>query len=168
MLYIEENDLNIIFRIIAVHYTKAEEVPDYWSEQNGIQNLLGVFERVKMSHYATLIDKVTYLFIQINKGHLFSNGNKRLALVSSIGFLTINNKTIAELSREEFRKILIFAFSDCEKDLEDHSELSASEYALYNLSIIVADSHKYISKAKGFDALKASVAKFFETTVVDE
>ena len=88
--------------------------------------------------------------------------------MSSTGFLTINNKTIAELSREEFRRILVSAFPDCERDLEDHPELSAPEFALYNLSIIVADSHKYISEEDGFDLLKASVAKFFETTVVEE
>lgn len=164
MLYIGKDDLEIIFGIIAEHYTNQEEIPNYSSEEAGIEKLLGVYERVKMNHYTTLIDKVVYLFIQINKGHFFSNGNKRLALVSSIGFLFLNEKEVKQLTREEFKKILISLFPLCESDIEDHEEFNSGEFALYNLSIIVADSHKYLPEGD-FNMLKQKVSDFFNQIV---
>lgn len=62
MLYLEKDDLEIIFGIIAKHYTNQEEVPSYLDEENGIEELLGVFERVQMSYYPTLVDKVVGTF----------------------------------------------------------------------------------------------------------
>ena len=98
-----------------------------------------------MNHYPTLVDKVVYLFIQINKGHFFSNGNKRLALVCSTGFLIFNNKKIDQLSRDRFKEILFSVFPECKGYLEDHEDFLPGEFALYNLSIFVADRHKYIT-----------------------
>ena len=48
MLYLDEGELDIICRVISDYFTKKEEVPDYVSEQSGIDQLLGVFERVQM------------------------------------------------------------------------------------------------------------------------
>ena len=168
MLYLDEGELDIICRVISDYFTKKEEVPDYVSEQSGIDQLLGVFERVQMEHYISLVDKVAFLFIQINKGHFFSNGNKRLALVSAVGFLFINDKRIASLSEDEFKEILLSIFPGCEDSLEDHDEFSSDEFALYNLSIIVADSHKYVTPEDSFDVLKEKVVDFFSRTIIDD
>lgn len=168
MLYLEKDDLEFIFGIIAEHYTNQEEVPNYPDELEGIEKLLGVFERVQMNHYPTLVDKVVYLFIQINKGHFFSNGNKRLALVCSTGFLIFNNKKIDQLSRDRFKEILFSVFPECKGCLEDHEDFSPGEFALYNLSIIVADSHKYITQEEGFEVLKEKVSYFYNAVIVDD
>lgn len=168
MLYLERQDLDLVFNIIAQHYTSKEEIPDYWGEQEGIERLLGVFERVRMEHYQSLIDKVVYLFIQINKGHFFSNGNKRLSLVSAIGFLIFNDRKINDaLSRSQFKEILLSIFPECDDCLEDRDEFTPGEFALYNLSIIVADSHKYVTEEEGFDVLKDKVSEFFTKVVIE-
>lgn len=167
MLYFEEGDLKLIFGVIEKYYTSQEEVPNYFDEEEGVKNLLGVFDRVRMEYYPALVDKIVYLFVQINKGHFFSNGNKRLALVVAMGFMNINNKKIAQSSRNKFKEALATLFPGCEKFLEDQKNFSPEEYALYNLSIIVADSHKYISSEEGFDTLKKKVVDFFNLFLVD-
>lgn len=166
MLYFDEVDLDSIFSVIAEHFSSQEQIPNYKEDTRGIEELLGIFERVRMPHYPTLADKAAFIFIQINKGHFFSNGNKRLALVVAAGFLLINNRALA-LDRSTAKEILITLFPLCEHDLEDHDELSPEEYALYNLSIIVADSHKYLSNEEGFDVLKEKITTFFEDTSQD-
>jgi prophage maintenance system killer protein len=101
MIYIEESDLEIIFSIIDKFYSRREEVPNYRNDKHGLSQLIGVLERVKMDYYPLLEDKVSYLFIQVNKGHFFSNGNKRLALVLAVGFLLFNDKDINNYSIEQ-------------------------------------------------------------------
>ena len=167
MLYFDEDDLELIFNLIVKHYSDREDVPNYLNEQEGIKNLLGVFERVHMDFYPSLIDKAVCLFVQINKGHFFSNGNKRLALVTAIGFLNINDKKVANLSREKFKEILLSLFPKCEDTLEDQKDFSPEEYALYNLSVIVADSYRHISEKEGFEVLKQKVANFFNEVITD-
>lgn len=168
MIYLERDDLPLVFSLIARHYSNKEEIPNYQSEIVGCEKLYGVLERVRMEHYPTLIDKVVYFFIQINKGHFFSNGNKRLALVCAIGLLVFNDKEITgNFSKDEYKKILLKIFPNCEECLEDHSDFNSTEFALYNLSIIVADSHKYVTEKNDFDALKSKVTEFFNSSVVD-
>lgn len=168
MIYLEKDDLTLVFKLIAKHYSREEEIPDYQGEVGGCEKLYGVLERVRMEHYPTLIDKVVYFFIQINKGHFFSNGNKRLALVCAIGLLIFNDKEVRDdFSKDDYRKILLALFPGCEASLEDRSDFNSAEFALYNLSIIVADSHKYVTEKDGFDALKNNVGDFFHQSVVD-
>ena len=154
--------------LIAQHYSREEEIPDYQAEEAGCENLNGVLERVRMEHYPTLIEKVGYFFIQINKGHFFSNGNKRLALVCAIGLLIFNDKEVNhDLTKNDYERILLDIFPNCAECLEDHADFNSAEFALYNLSIIVADSHKYVPEENGFDMLKNKVTQFFNRSVVD-
>jgi prophage maintenance system killer protein len=166
MLYLDPSDLPAIVDVISRYYVRQEEVPDYMNEPMGIEQLFGVFQRVHSDYYQTLIDKVVYLFIQINKGHFFSNGNKRLALVVALGFLFFNDKRLTPLTKEEFRLLLSSVFLGCDKYLEDDPTFTADDFALYNLSIIVADSHKYVDPVDGFEDLKERVQMFFVKTVV--
>ena len=106
-LYFSKEDLENAFREVETHYTKHEEVPDYRCETVGLGKLFGVLEKVQMdTFYPSLFDKATYLFISINKGHFFSNGNKRLALVVGLGFLALNQKRLRSFSREEYKNKL--------------------------------------------------------------
>lgn len=168
MIFIEPDDLPVIFTVISKFYTKAEEIPSYNDETEGINRLIGVLERAQMNLYPTFIDKVVCLFVNINKGHFFSNGNKRLSLVVTLGFVIINDKKINELSREEFRSILITSFPACEENLDEHKEFSPEEYALYNLSMIVADSQKYLDHGDEFDDFKEKLRLIFNQIIVDE
>ncbi len=168
MIYLEREDLPLVFNLIAQYYSKEEEIPNYQSEILGCESLYGVLERVRMEHYPTLIDKVVYYFIQINKGHFFSNGNKRLALVCALGLLIFNDKEVNnKLDKDDYRKILVDLFPGSEKSLQDHNDFNSIEFALYNLSIIVADSHKYITGEDSFDILKTKISEFFNLSLVD-
>jgi len=167
MLYHEKEDLGLIFDLVEKHYARKEEVPDYKHEQAGVDKLLGVFEGVKSAFYPSLEEKASYLILQINKGHFFSNGNKRLALVAAMGFLVINDKILSELSKEKYRAMLEALFP-LYNAYEDQADFSPDEYALYNLSIIIADSHRYIEGgANDYDGLKSKVVDFFRQSLID-
>lgn len=155
--YIEEKNLPIIFKVVYEYYVKAEEVPVYTDFKSGILNLVGVLNGVRADFYPSVTHKAAYLFVQINKGHFFPNGNKRLALVVALVFSLLNGYSTVNYTKEEYRKVISVLFPAFQ-DFSDFPDLSPSEFALYNLSIIVADSHKYTPV---FDELKSSVESFF-------
>src|SRR3989344_1281686 len=102
-LYFTKESLGSAFREVETHYTKHEEVPRYKDETPGMGKLLGVLEKAQMDmFYTSLLDKATYIFIAINKGHFFSNGNKRLALVIALGFLALNERRLRSFSRKKY------------------------------------------------------------------
>ncbi len=160
MQYHEQSDLEAIFKIVADHYARAEEVPQYAEEQVGVEKLLGVFDGVRSgTFYPSLEDKAAYLLLQVNKGHFFSNGNKRLALVVAVAFVVINDMVVLDTSKDEYRERLRGLFPQFDR-FEDQPDFTSDEFALYNLSIIIADSHKYVGVA-GFEELKEKVKNFF-------
>lgn len=161
MYYLLSKHLDEIFDLIRDAYTAREQVPDYRSEQKGIDKLVAVLEMVQADeYYPDIVSKATHLFVEINKGHFFSNGNKRLALVCTMLFLAINECELSTLhTKDEHRLKLKSAFSTF-KSFEDDTRFFPEEFGLYNLSIIVADSYKYTDG--NFDALKASVQDYFD------
>ena len=158
ILYLTQDELVHAFEEIEAHYAKHEDVPRYKNETPGIEKLLGILEKVQMGmFYPSLLDKATYLFVAINKGHFFSNGNKRLALVIALGFLALNERRLRSFSRKKYKEKLEELFSGiC---FEEYPDFTPEEFALYHLSLIVAESHKYVSD--NFDALKQKVHDFF-------
>jgi len=169
MIYFDKDDLPLIFKLVGEHYARQEEIPDYLSERSGIEKLAGIFQGVQQDiFYPDLTRKATYLLVQINKGHFFSNGNKRLALAIAVGFLAVNERQlIFNQDKDEYRKFVSELFP-LYKTWEDHADFSPEEFALYNLSIIVADSEKYIDVSSDhFDALKERVIAFFERNLTD-
>lgn len=167
MLYQEEKDLEHVFAFIESHFSGRENVPLYVDEAPGIEKLRGVLNGVRSdTFYPTLVAKAAYLLIQINKGHFFSNGNKRIALVIAIAFLAMNDKQIAPRTKEFYRERLRNLFPTF-NDFEDQEDFSTEEFALYNLSIIIADSHKYLGEGeKAFEMLKQKVGSFFAESIV--
>ena len=113
MKYLGNEHLELLFETIYTHYARREEVPHYQDEQSGIEKLKGVFQGVRMDEfYPDFFDKAAYLFIQINEGHFFSNGNKRLALVVTAVFVRINEflfqkKNIRSVFQNYFQNITI-------------------------------------------------------------
>ncbi len=164
MEYLEEYLLPTIFDLIGRHYSDREEVPDYRSEKEGIEKLLGVFQGARQdTFYATVLEKAVYILLQINKGHFFSNGNKRLSLICAIGFLGLNNIDFKQgISKENYRKHFS-EFFPSPFEFEDYPDFSSEEFALYNLSIFIADSTKY---GVAFEELKKGVQQFVERMVM--
>jgi prophage maintenance system killer protein len=143
ILYLEDKDLDGIFALVAERYGRQEEVPAYRDSREGIAELLGVLERAKMdAFYPTLLDKATHLLLGINKGHFFSNGNKRLALAVTTTFLTLNRHQLAEPRKEVYKTRLAELFPE-HSQCTDFPEFTATDFATYNLSIIIADSGTY-------------------------
>ncbi len=154
---IPEDLIEIIDLIKGLDYEHQEEVPNYDEEQGGIDKYFSLIERSRSNqYYPDIFSKASFLFININS-HYFSNGNKRLAVTSTIFFLEKNNYTYNELSKDVYYKILNELFTDA--ILVDFEEFSPINFALYNLAIITASINK---QEIDFDDLKCKVSSFFE------
>ncbi|MAZ40962.1 hypothetical protein CL654_02500 [bacterium] len=161
MNYFKEEDLPTLFDLIYRHYSKQEPMPPYDSQEEGCKKLKGVLIQVTNDiYYPTLLEKAAYLLVQINKGHFFENGNKRLALVTTLGFLLINNAQFSEHTKEEYSSLVKELFPSFNK-YQDFGDFNPEEFGLYNLSIIVADS---VAHEPDFEALKKKVEKFLKFT----
>jgi len=164
MLYFETENLPILFELVRKYYGRNEEVPAYESYRDNVAKLSGVLAGVKSdTFYPSIAQKTAYLFLQINKGHFFPNGNKRLALVAAISFININDHRIKELTLEEYQFLIQKLFPKYEH-FQNFPDFFPEEFALYNISIAVAESHKYVSN---FEELKKSVEAFFEFALVE-
>ncbi|MDP3974798.1 MAG: Fic family protein [Candidatus Jorgensenbacteria bacterium] len=162
-VYVEEKDLGTLFSVIYKHYTKRETVPDYFVEKEGMKRLIGVMVGVKMDNfYPDIFSKSTYLLTQINKGHFFSNGNKRMALVLTLVFAFINSYWILARSKDEYKKELEMIFPNL-PSFEDYQDFSPEEFGYYNLSIIIADSNKYDLT---FEDLKEKTMAFLKFSLI--
>lgn len=162
--YIEPEDLiNIVNIIRGFEYEHAEKVPDYDSERNAIDEYFSLIDRSKMIYYPGVLDKASYLFININS-HYFSNGNKRLSVVSTVYFLEKNNYTNSNLSKNDYKEILNRLFGSV--DLSDWEGFEAKDFGLYNLAIIVAIQNENNNLKMNNDELKDKVKRFFKKTFV--
>jgi len=151
--------MDSVFDVIKQHYANHETIPDYRSEKRGLEKMDGVLQGVQMDNfYPTLEEKAAYLLIQINKGHFFSNGNKRVALVTTLTFVLENDYAIYSFSKEQYRERLAKLFPKC-KDYQDYNDFLPEEFGFYNLSIVIAESEKYID---GFEQLKGAVVEFLK------
>lgn len=157
--YITPEDLiNIIDIIRSLDYEYAEEVPNYDSEREGIDKYFSLIDRMRQEYYPDIYSKATFLFLNVNS-HYFSNGNKRLAVVSMTTFLESNMYTPIDMSKDEYRNLLIERFSDSE--LNDWENFSPIDFAMYNLAIITAEQNKI---GTPFDDVKDKVESFLKQT----
>ena len=157
MNYIPEDALDLIFEFVSQRYSRIEEVPQYHGEP-GFEKFCGVLTQVQSdTYYPTLLDKAAYLLVNINKGHFFSNGNKRLALVVTTVFLVMNDLQLKAESKEWYRTILGNLFPEY-KDWEDFEDFTSTDFATYHLSIMIADSGTFNIE---HEELKGRVTSFF-------
>lgn len=162
MVYLDEDDAGLLFEIIYEHYARREEVPKYQDERQGVEKLAGVFQGVRMDEfYPDFFNKAAYLLTQINEGHFFSNGNKRLALVITTAFIYLNHFRFRKISKEAYKTHLAKLFPAYDA-WQDFDGFFPEEFGLYNLSIIIADNKKY---ASSFDELKQKVKEFLSSCV---
>lgn len=72
-----------------------EPIPDYSTrDQSLLESALGSPQQTfdKKLLYSTLSKQAAILFYSLIKNHPFKNGNKRIAVISLLAFLSINNK----------------------------------------------------------------------------
>ncbi len=164
MLYIEDTQSNLqaIFAIIEGNFSKKEEVPNYLEQVEGLSKYRSALEAIKSSFYQDFFDKCAFLLIHINKGHFFSNGNKRLSLVTTCIFIAINDFWFKECTKEKYLERMKDLFPDF-KDFYSDDNFKPYEFALYNLSIIIADNHLYETN---FDTLKAKIKSFLGESLI--
>ena len=158
--YIEKTVIPIIYKNYVRENNPAH---DYLKEPDSMKQVEGCLERVQWDYVQDVIPKATQLFICINKGHYFENGNKRLALVTLLSFLLENGYGFRDnLDKAEYSELLERIFPGFE-DFDGEDDFTSIEFAYYNLTIIVADSGKY-----GFthDQLKEKVEKFLKYSTI--
>jgi len=157
--YIEKTVIPTIHK----HYVRQDNpAHDYLKEPGGMQQVEGCLERIKWSYVEGLVAKATQLFLCINKGHYFGNGNKRLALVTLLSFLSENGCDFRdEYGKDKFSEFLIDLFPEFDA-FEDEHDFSSIEFAYYNLTIIVADGNNYKCS---HDQLKEKVEAFLRYSV---
>ncbi len=99
-----------------MEFDASEQMPHYAFNKKGMTELEGIFERVRGPWYEGALAKAAYLFVAINKGHLFLNGNKRLSFIVMMDFLyrndfrqkTIGHGVLVRWFHKEFPEYVIF------------------------------------------------------------
>mgnify|MGYP001594990357 CR=1 FL=1 len=87
----------VCFDLARELLTYQEPIPDYSTRDNGLlESALGApsqtFDQKLL--YPTLQKQATILFYSLIKNHPFRNGNKRIAVMALLAFLSINAKWI--------------------------------------------------------------------------
>lgn len=133
--YLTFQEIEIIYRFFFDRSKKMEEpVPD-WSfvDKSKIINIVAIPQKkyFDLECYPTLEEKAAIIFYEINKGHIFPNGNKRMSVFCLLVFLSINDYSF-EVSPDEMRN----------KALElAKSEASHFEEVINNLILWIQEKH---------------------------
>lgn len=92
-LYIEDFEY-LCFNTAKTFLTFNEPIPDYDTRDNSLLDSALALPRQTFGNellYSTLEKQAAILFYALIKNHPFKNGNKRIAVMSLLAFLTINN-----------------------------------------------------------------------------
>ncbi len=166
MQFLEQDDVLLMFDLIS-EFLDGEPVPNYKDEKKGLDNYRSILDMSKLDYYPTLADKASYIFVSIVTGHKFSNGNKRLGVMTLWVFLIKNKKKrTKEFSLDEIMNILNNLFgkkviSDVlKKQNEDPKSWNPPvSLAYFIVPLIVADSETY---PFSFDVLKDKITIFLK------
>lgn len=159
MKYVTIQDCHARLFQIALDADPSEQTPSYASNEKGMRELEGILQRVRQSWYRGFLGKAAYLFVAINKGHLFLNGNKRLSLVVTMEFFYRNGFSVRKTVRHR-TYLEWFSASFPSYSLADGNFGSVYEWAFYNLNKAVASS-----TAAHFDSLKETIEDFFRISM---
>ncbi|MBI3255645.1 MAG: Fic family protein [Candidatus Andersenbacteria bacterium] len=157
-----------VFPYIYEQLSSAEPSAKYEEEPEGLKELEKVLALVKQnSFYPTLIEKAAYILCSIAGSQYFSNGNKRLGVVTLLQFLIVNSVVVLVLSNEDaYIELLRKAFP--QHTWEHNSEIKdGNPLFLYNLAIVIGDRKKW-SKNDNFTAVKEKITKMFQTLYIYE
>ncbi len=158
--YITPEDLIEIVDVIrSIEYVNKEEVPDYDAESDSVDAYFALIDRMKSDLYPDIFSKATILFLGVN-GHLFSNGNKRLAIASLTYFLEKNEYIPLEFTKEQYTNLFKDIFLTI--DLKDWDTFQSLDFAMYNLAIVSAlFNREDISFEEGKGRVEAFLRKCF-------
>lgn len=98
MKWLEPEDFEFLcFDLARELMTSQEPIPDYSTRDNGLlESSLGApkqtFENTLL--YPSLEKQASILFYSLIKNHPFRNGNKRVAVMALLAFLSLNKKWI--------------------------------------------------------------------------
>jgi death-on-curing protein len=104
----------ICFRLAKKLMTWNEPIPDFKTRFSGILEsclLSPMATYGKKSLYPTLSQKAAILFYLMIKNHPFTNGNKRIAVISLLTFLYLNKKWLKVAKEELYRVAVLMAES---------------------------------------------------------
>lgn len=154
--YITPEDLVEIIDVIqGFDYISDDEIPKYDDQPDKIDDYFALVDRLKNdTYYSDIYSKAATLFLNIN-GHYFANGNKRLAVFSMTYFLENNGLSPADLSKDEFGKLITEIFGN--HTLEDYENFTPTDFAMYNVALITA---QFNQNNIDFDDGKAQVEQF--------
>src|ERR1035437_8880282 len=88
----------ICFDFTRKYLTLNEPIPDYSTRENALlESALGSPKQSFNGKflYPTLAKQASILFYSLIKNHPFKNGNKRIAIISLLVFLSLNNKWLS-------------------------------------------------------------------------
>lgn len=145
------------FPYIQDKLASAEPVPNYLADENGMAELRKVLFFVQQdNYYPDFHDKAAYLLTSIAASQYFSNGNKRLAVVTLLLFLTLNEAEVIMDSEELFRELLKIVFPNCKWE-DNKSIRGRHSLFLYNLAIVLGDRTKWDTNDFGVVKQKVSI-----------
>lgn len=98
-----------------------EPIPDYSTRDNALlESALGspcqTFDGILL--YPTIVEQAAILFYAMIKNHPFRNGNKRIAVMSLLVFLLINNKWLS-ISPYNLYRLALFVSKSKPKSKEN-------------------------------------------------
>jgi len=161
-------DLDYIEKtVIAVinykYHNENNPAHNYLGESLAMEHLAGCLERVQWDYIQDFMPKAAQLFLCINKGHFFFNGNKRMALVVLTLFLIENGYEFKNnLNKDDYTKYLKKLFPNF-NNFENESNFKPDEFGFYNLTIITADQK---SSDYPNDELKNKVENFLKFATI--
>ena len=149
-----------VFPYIYEQLTNNEPTAQYEQESTGIAELKKVFELVQNDlFYPTLPHKAAYLLCSIAGSQYFSNGNKRLGVITLLFFLIMNDAEVLALDSEGYEKLLRNYFPSL---IWEHNLVIGDNLPifLYNLTILIGDRKQW-GQGIEFDAVKGKVTELF-------
>lgn len=159
--YIAPEDLIEIIDIIrSLDYSNSEEIPRYDEQPDKIDDYFSLIDRLQNdTYYPDVMSKAAVLFLNLNS-HYFENGNKRLAVVSTVFFLENNGWVMVNRGKKFFAKIIRDSF--CVEGLKDYENFSSKNFAMYNVALITAQlNQNNVSFEEGKRQTKVFLEKAF-------
>ncbi|MCL4374262.1 type II toxin-antitoxin system death-on-curing family toxin [Patescibacteria group bacterium] len=116
IVWLEPDDFEYLcFDFTREQMSFDEPIPDYSTRNNDLlESALGSPKQTFAGQflYPTLIEQASILFYSIIKNHPFKNGNKRIAVMSLLVFLALNNRWLSISPHNLYKLAVLIAGTD--------------------------------------------------------
>ena len=163
MLYLTLEDyFNIIFSDIRELAYDDVEKPMYENDSYGINKLESILTFIKNDdYYSTFYQKATYLFLNLSRGHYFSNGNKRIAIYSFLYFVYLNKYRYRNIQKNTYQKWFLKHFPNYVLEVDEFHTNWGWALFNFNKAINVTEEEKIYGHKCTFIELKDITEAFF-------